>query len=77
MKVLVNLIKMYQKTPLESHSCCKFYPTCSDYAIDAINEYGSFKGSFLAMKRICKCNPLNKKYGYDPLPKRSEKNEKN
>lgn len=63
--------------PISSHNYCKFQPTCSNYAIEAIEEYGSFKGSFMAMKRILKCNPFNKKSGYDPVPKRSEKNEKN
>jgi len=72
MKLLVRLIKIYQNSPLRSHSYCKFEPTCSNYAIEAINEYGSFKGSFLAIKRILRCNPFNKKNGYDPVPKRSD-----
>ena len=46
--------------PLQSHKCCKFYPTCSNYAIDAILKYGSFKGSILAFKRILRCNPFSK-----------------
>lgn len=73
----MRIIKLYQKMPISSHNYCKFQPTCSNYAIEAIEEYGSFKGSFMAMKRILKCNPFNKKSGYDPVPKRSEKNEKN
>ena len=52
--------------PLQSHKCCKFYPTCSNYAIDAILKYGSFKGSILAFKRVLRCNPFNKG-GYDPV----------
>lgn len=76
MKALVRIIKLYQKTPLSSHSYCKFQPTCSNYAIEAINEYGSIKGSALAIKRILRCNPFNKKSGYDPVPKRRKKNEK-
>lgn len=66
--MLVNLIKLYQKTPLSSHSHCRFTPTCSNYAIEAITMYGSIKGSFLAIKRIFRCNPFNKKYGFDPVP---------
>ncbi len=76
MKLLVKLIKIYQNTPLGCHDHCKFYPTCSNYAIEAINEYGSFKGSYMAFKRILRCNPFNKKCGYDPVPIKEKKNEK-
>ncbi len=77
MNVLIKMIEGYQNLPLRSHSCCKFYPTCSEYAIEAIKEYGSIKGSYLATKRILRCNPLNKKHGYDPVPLKEKKNEKN
>ena len=76
MKTLVKIIKLYQKTPLGTHSMCRFQPTCSNYAIEAINEYGNIKGSYMAFKRILRCNPFNKKYGYDPLPKKEKKDEK-
>jgi len=59
-KVLIKLIKLYQKTPGGFHNNCKFYPTCSEYAIEAINKYGSFKGCYLAIKRILKCNPASR-----------------
>ena len=59
-KILIKLIKMYQKTPFRSHSNCKFIPSCSNYAIEAINKYGAFKGTFLAVKRIVRCNPFSK-----------------
>ena len=59
-KILIKLIKLYQKFPGNFHSSCKFYPTCSNYAIEAINKYGSLKGIFLALKRIIKCNPLSR-----------------
>ena len=59
-KVLIKLIKLYQKTPGGFHNNCKFYPTCSEYAIEAINKYGSLKGSYLAIKRILKCNPASR-----------------
>lgn len=65
-KLLINLIKVYQRMPLASHSNCKFIPSCSNYAIDALNKYGALKGSWLAFKRILRCNPFNKG-GYDPL----------
>ncbi len=45
---------------------CKFYPTCSEYSIEAIKKYGAIKGTFLAGKRILKCNPFSKG-GFDPL----------
>ena len=77
MKLLVKLIKMYQNLPISTHDKCRFYHTCSNYAIEAINNYGSFKGSYMAFKRILRCNPFNKKYGYDPVPIKEKKNEKN
>ncbi len=55
--------------PFKSHENCKFIPTCSNYGIEAINEYGCIKGSILTIKRIIKCNPLSKG-GYDPVIKR-------
>ena len=68
--ILIKLIKIYQKTPISSHNKCRFTPTCSNYAIEAIEEYGSIKGSYLAIKRIIRCNPFNKHIGYDPVIKR-------
>lgn len=46
--------------------CCRFYPTCSQYAIDAIEKYGAFKGFFMALWRVLRCNPFCKG-GYDPV----------
>jgi len=45
---------------------CRFYPTCSAYAIEAIRKYGPLKGAFLSLKRILRCHPFNEG-GYDPL----------
>lgn len=66
-KILIKLIRIYRKyiSPMKA-PCCRFYPTCSQYAIDAIEKYGVLKGSFLAIKRILKCHPFNKG-GYDPV----------
>lgn len=75
MNLIVKLIRIYQNTPLKSHSKCRFYPTCSEYTIIAIEEYGTIKGLYLGLKRIIRCNPFNKKFGYDPVPLR-RKNEK-
>ena len=67
------MIDVYQKTPGNFHNQCRFIPTCSEYAKEAITNYGTFKGSFLAIKRVLRCNPFGKS-GYDPVPiKRSEK----
>jgi putative membrane protein insertion efficiency factor len=75
-KVLISIINLYQKIPLSSHNYCRFQPTCSEYAKISINTYGSIKGSFLAIKRILRCNPFGS-YGYDPVPIKEELNEKN
>jgi uncharacterized protein len=73
--LMVKIIKIYQKTlsfdhgPLKfmyPHGFCRFQPTCSEYGIKAITKYGIFKGSYLTVKRVLKCNPFNKG-GYDPL----------
>lgn len=73
--LLLNLIKIYQKTLSLDHGYlsklfpfgyCKFQPTCSEYAYQAINKYGIIKGSWLSMKRILRCNPLNRG-GNDPV----------
>lgn len=69
-KIFVYFIKLYKKgiSPI-FHNLgfdCKFYPTCSEYAKQAIEKYGVFKGGFLSIKRILKCNPFSKG-GYDPL----------
>ena len=75
-KILISIINLYQKMPLSSHGMCRFYPTCSEYAKESINTYGSIKGSFLAIRRILRCNPFSS-YGYDPVPlKKGRKNEK-
>ena len=66
-KILLKLIHIYQIMPLSSHSKCKFYPTCSNYAKEAINIHGAFKGSLLSIKRILKCNPFIKG-GIDLVP---------
>ena len=66
--LLIKMIRLYQKIPSNIHAYCRHYPTCSSYAIDAINEYGSIKGILMSIKRIIKCNPLGTK-GYDPVIK--------
>lgn len=79
-KFLILLIKFYRKflSPLkryiyifspmsaEGNVGCRFHPTCSEYAIEAIDKYGALKGGFMAFKRILRCNPFSKG-GYDPV----------
>lgn len=57
--ILLKLIDLYQLLPLHSHSKCKYYPTCSNYAKEAINKYGVIKGICISIKRIIKCNPFS------------------
>lgn len=66
-KILISIIKLYQRIPGSWHDNCRHIPTCSNYAIEAINKYGTFKGTYLSFKRILKCNPWGTS-GYDPVP---------
>ena len=71
-KVAITLIKGYQRFlgPILG-SNCRFYPTCSCYAIEAIDRFGVAKGGWLAGKRILKCHPLNEG-GEDPVPSKND-----
>ncbi|HOW56915.1 MAG TPA: membrane protein insertion efficiency factor YidD [Smithellaceae bacterium] len=66
-KLFVSIIRLYQIciAPLFVQSC-RFYPSCSQYAIIAINQYGPVKGSFMGVKRILRCHPWHAG-GYDPV----------
>ena len=72
----IFLIKLYQHIPGPWHNHCRFQPTCSNYAIGCLKEFGFFKGMRLSIKRILRCNPRSKG-GYDPIPVKEENNEKN
>ena len=74
-KVLIGIIKIYQKIPGPWHNACRHIPTCSNYAIEAIETYGSFKGGKMAIGRIIRCNPWGTS-GYDPVIK-EENHKKN
>lgn len=66
--IFICLIKLYQKTlSLIIGGNCRFYPTCSSYSLEAIEKYGAMKGSWLMIKRIIRCHPLNPG-GFDPVP---------
>ena len=72
----LKVIRFYQKflSPLKKH-CCRFYPTCSRYALEAFSKHSFFKAFFLSLRRFLKCNPFFKG-GYDPVPE-NEFNKKN
>ncbi|MBE6020147.1 MAG: membrane protein insertion efficiency factor YidD [Firmicutes bacterium] len=65
--ILIYLVRGYQLfiSPLLPKTC-RFYPTCSEYFIQAVRKYGALKGTWLGIKRILKCHPFNPG-GYDPL----------
>ena len=74
-KIPIGIIKFYQivLSPMLG-PICRFHPSCSYYAIDAITKHGLIKGCWLSSKRILKCHPLNDG-GYDPVPEKKQKKE--
>ena len=68
-QLLLKMIRFYQRhiSPYRS-ACCRFTPTCSAYAMEAIRKYGILKGGCLSLKRILRCNPFYKGDYYDPVP---------
>ena len=68
-KIMLSLIRFYQRcnSPYTPPTC-RFYPTCSHYAYEAISKYGPWKGGFLALKRLLRCHPFYKGDYYDPVP---------
>ena len=72
-RLLIRLVRFYQKgiSPLKP-PCCKYIPTCSQYAVEALERFGALKGTALAVWRILRCNPLSRG-GYDPVPEKKKK----
>lgn len=68
-RMLISLIRFYRRymSGMKGHPTCKYFPTCSQYAIEALEKYGVIKGGLLAVWRILRCNPFSKG-GYDPVP---------
>ena len=67
-RMLLWMIRFYRVNLSPMHQpCCRFIPTCSQYALEAVEKYGAIKGGYLAIRRVLRCNPLCKG-GYDPVP---------
>ena len=68
-KFLLTLIRFYQRSiSPNTPASCRFRPTCSVYAYEAIQKYGAIKGGWLALKRLLRCHPFYKGDPYDPVP---------
>ena len=65
--LMLTAIRFYRKY-LRHAPCCRFYPTCSQYALEAITKYGALKGGYLAVRRILCCHPFYKGDLNDPVP---------
>ena len=72
-RLLIRLVRFYQKgiSPLKP-PCCKYIPTYSQYAVEALERFGALKGTALAVWRILRCNPFSRG-GYDPVPEKKKK----
>jgi putative membrane protein insertion efficiency factor len=68
-RALSGLVRAYRALTAGRPSPCRFEPTCSAYALEALHEHGACRGSFLAVRRIGRCHPGGR-YGYDPVPER-------
>lgn len=68
-RILIRLIRFYQKDISPAFPArCRFCPTCSQYALEAVEKHGALRGSGLALRRLLRCNPFNKGDYFDPVP---------
>ncbi|MCM3725493.1 membrane protein insertion efficiency factor YidD [Neobacillus cucumis] len=72
-KIFISLIRFYQVviSPIKPPSC-RFYPTCSQYGLEAVQRFGAIKGGWLTIKRISKCHPFHRG-GVDPVPEKKRR----
>ena len=72
-KILLQLIRFYRKNiSPRTGPKCKYYPTCSQYGLEAIERFGAFKGGLMTVWRILRCNPFSKG-GFDPVPEKKKR----
>ncbi len=69
-RLLIFLIRAYQLllSPILPFNNCRFVPSCSEYAVEALTKHGVLAGGWLSVKRIARCLPFHKHAGYDPVP---------
>ena len=68
-KVMLKMIRFYQRKISPAFPPrCRYYPTCSAYAVEAITKYGAVKGGWLTLKRLMRCHPFSKHPYFDPVP---------
>ena len=74
-KLFLYTIRMYQMVPKTRGATCRYYPSCSQYTYDSIEEFGIFYGIWMGLKRLGRCHPFHLG-GYDPVPKKDKLKEK-
>ena len=68
-RLLLKAIRFYRASISPLHPpCCRFIPTCSQYALEAVEKYGALKGGWLALRRFLRCHPFHRGGSYDPVP---------
>jgi putative membrane protein insertion efficiency factor len=69
-RLFLGILHFYRKyiSPMKK-PCCRYYPTCSSYAVEAIEKHGAVKGGYLAVRRVCRCHPFHEG-GIDPVPEK-------
>ncbi|WP_419907926.1 membrane protein insertion efficiency factor YidD [Candidatus Poriferisodalis sp.] len=68
-RIAIATVRFYRALPRSRPPSCRFDPTCSQYALDALRTWGALRGGWLAIRRICRCHPWGG-WGYDPVPAR-------
>lgn len=68
--VVIRMIRLYQLalSPILPFNHCRFYPSCSHYAVEAVEKHGVGRGALLTLKRLLRCHPFHKGEAYDPVP---------